>query len=230
MNNLGIIIQARSGSKRFPNKIYKKICEITIIEHVLKQIKKTKFKNKIIIASSINQTNKKIIQIAKKNNCSYFFGPENNVLKRFYLSANKFKIKNIIRISADSPLMDPKIIEKCYKIFYKGKFDLVTNLLRPTYPKGMSVEMFSFKTLKNVNLYAKSKHDKEHVTPYIYKNPNKFSIKNFYLKKSLRKYNFTIDRPNDLKYLTKIYEKLIKLGKEKRFKFLDLVKIAKKLN
>ena len=68
MNNLGIIIQARSGSKRFPNKIYKKICEITIIEHVLKQIKKTKFKNKIIIASSINQTNKKIIQIAKKNN------------------------------------------------------------------------------------------------------------------------------------------------------------------
>ena len=166
----------------------------------------------------------------KTNNCSYFFGPENNVLKRFYLSANKFKIKNIIRISADSPLMDPKIIEKCYKIFYKGKFDLVTNLLRPTYPKGMSVEMFSFKTLKNVNLYAKSKHDKEHVTPYIYKNPNKFSIKNFYLKKSLRKYNFTIDRPNDLKYLTKIYEKLIKLGKEKRFKFLDLVKIAKKLN
>ena len=90
--------------------------------------------------------------------------------------------------------------------------------------------MFSFKTLKNVNLYAKSKHDKEHVTPYIYKNANKFSIKNFYLKKSLRKYNFTIDRPNDLKYLTKIYEKLIKLGKEKRFKFLDLVKIAKKLN
>ena len=112
MNNLGIIVQARSGSKRFPNKIFKKIGKISILEHVLNQIKKVELKKKIIIASTINKTNKKIIKISKINNCDYFFGPENNVLKRFYLAANKFKIKNIIRISADSPLIDPKIIDK----------------------------------------------------------------------------------------------------------------------
>ncbi|MAV57011.1 MAG: acylneuraminate cytidylyltransferase [Candidatus Pelagibacter sp.] len=230
MNNLGIIIQARATSKRFPNKIFKKIEKITVLEHVLKRVKKIKFRNKIIIASTINKTNSKIIKIAKDNNCNYFFGPEKNVLKRFYLSANKFKIKNIVRISADSPFIDPKIIDKFCKIFNKGKFDVVTNLFRPTYPKGMSVEIFNYKTLKNVYLFAKSKHDKEHVTPFIYKNPNKFIIKNFYLKRSLRKYNFAIDRPKDLKYLTKIYIKLRKLRKENKFKFKDLVKVAKILN
>ncbi len=230
MNNLGIIIQARSSSKRFPNKIFRKIDKITVLEHVLKQVKKTKFRNKIIIASTTNKTNDKIIKIAKKNKCNYFFGPEENVLKRFYLSANKFRIKNIVRISADSPLIDPEIIDKFCEIFYKNKFDVVTNLLKPTYPKGMSVEIFNYKTLKNVYLFAKSKHDKEHVTPFIYKNPNKFIIKNFYLKKSLRQYNFAIDRPHDLKYLTKIYKKIIILKKEKKFNFKDLIKIAKKLN
>ena len=230
MNNLGIIVQARSGSKRFPNKIFKKIGKISILEHVLNQIKKVELKKKIIIASTINKTNKKIIKISKINNCDYFFGPENNVLKRFYLAANKFKIKNIIRISADSPLIDPKIIDKCYKTFKKCKFDIVSNLYQPSYPKGMSVEILSLKTLKKVYLQAKTKRDKEHVTPYIYNNPKKFYIKNVYLKKSLRKYNFAVDKPKDLKYLSKIYKKLVYARKERDFNLKDLIKIVNKIN
>ena len=163
MNNLGIIIQARSSSKRFPNKIFRKIDKITVLEHVLKQVKKTKFRNKIIIASTTNKTNDKIIKIIKKNKFNYFFGPEENVLKRFYLSANKFRIKNIVRISADSPLIDPEIIDKFCEIFYKNKFDVVTNCLNNL--SKVNVEIYNYKTLKNV--YCESKHDKKHVTPFI---------------------------------------------------------------
>ena len=50
--NLGIVIQARSGSKRFPNKIFYKIGNKSILEHVIDRVKSVNFKKKIIIATT----------------------------------------------------------------------------------------------------------------------------------------------------------------------------------
>tara|TARA_B100001989_G_C24381071_1_gene384345 strand:+ start:81 stop:767 length:687 start_codon:yes stop_codon:yes gene_type:complete len=226
MEKFGVIVQARSGSKRFPNKIFHKIGKYSILDHVIRRIKKTKFKKKIIIASSIKTKRKKIISIAKKNKCMYFFGSEKDVLKRFYNTAKKFDLKFIMRISGDSPFIDPNIIQKAYLIFKKKKFDVVTNILYPTFPKGMSVEIFNISTLKRLNRTVKNLKEREHVTSFIYKNLKLFKINNFKSKTNLRNLSFTVDTLTDLKKMKFIYSKLIRKKIEKNFLLKNLVKIV----
>ena len=226
MENFGVIVQARSGSKRFPNKIFHKIGKYSVLDHVIRRIKKTKFKKKIIIASSIKTKRKKIISIAKKNKCMYFFGSEKDVLKRFYKTAKKFDLKFIMRISGDSPFIDPNIIQKAYLIFKKKKFDVVTNILYPTFPKGMSVEIFNISTLKRLNKTVKNLNEREHVTSFIYKNFKLFKINNFKSKTNLRNLSFTVDTLTDLKKMKFIYSELIRKKTEKNFLLKNLVKIV----
>ena len=194
---LAIIIQAITNSKLLPEKVFKKNVNKTVLEHLITRLKKLKPYKNIIISTSRNKNDKKIINISKNLKCKYFLGNEKNVLERFYFTAKKFKIKNIIRISADSPL-DPKIVNKAIRLFNSGKYDVVTNLLSPTYPRGMSVEILNFSTLYISYLYAQRSDEKEHVTKFIYENLDKFKIKNFALKRSLRNYNFSLDTLKDL--------------------------------
>lgn len=224
---LGIIIQARSGSKRLPNKVLFKLGYKTILEHVIESVKKVSFRKKIIIATTKNKKDKKIIQIAKKNKCFYFKGPERNVLSRYFDCSKKFKLTKIIRICSDSPFIDPKIIEKAYKVFEKKKYDYVSNIIKPTYPAGMSVEIFNFESLKKANQSITDKNEKEHVTPFIYRNEKIFKIKNFETKKNYKNYRFSIDYKKDLIAMKKLYEIIIK-SKNKNITLDYLVKLMKK--
>ena len=228
MIKTGIIIQARLGSKRFPKKIFQIIDKKNILEHVITRVKKVKFKKKIIIATTTNKLDSVLKKIAKRYACFFFKGKNNDVLNRFFSAASKYKINNIIRISADSPFIDPDIIEKAYKIFKKNKFDIVTNIQSPSYPKGMSVEMFSFSVLMRANKLAKSKFDKEHVTKVIYKNPKLFKIKNFFTKQKIRNFNFALDYKEEIAGFRKLYSILKKRKINNNFKLKDLITIMKK--
>lgn len=224
---IGVIIQARCGSTRLPSKVLLKLGNKTILEHVIDRIKETKFKKKIIIATTTKKIDRKIINYAKKNNCCFFTGSEKNVLNRYYKAANEFQIKTIIRICADSPFIDPLIIEKAVKIYKQNKYDYVSNIIQPTYPAGMSVEIFNFHSLQKANNSLTTSIEKEHVTPYIYKNPKKFKIKNFKIHKKLKNYRFAIDYKED--YLASVeIIKIINELKITRIHLSKLVQIIKK--
>ena len=211
---LGIIIQARSSSKRLPNKVLFRLGKRSILEHVIDRVKKVYFKKRIIIATTKNKKDQKIAQIAKKNECLFFRGSEKNVLKRYFDCSKKFKLKTIIRICSDSPFIDPKIIEKGYNIFIKKKYDYVSNIIIPSYPAGMSVEIFNFKSLQKANKSKTDDKEKEHVTPYIYRNKKIFKIKNFKAKKNYKKYRFTIDYKKDFIAMKNLNTILINSKKE----------------
>ena len=108
---IGAIIQARCESVRYPNKVLSKINNKTIIELLIERIKKSKFLDKIIVATSNHKANKKLINILKKSNIDYFIGNQKNVLSRYYKSAKKFKLDTIIRLTGDNPLVDNNIID-----------------------------------------------------------------------------------------------------------------------
>ena len=113
------IIQARYSSKRLPGKVLKKIGGITILERVYNQVKKSKKITKIIIATSKHPTDKNIVKFCNEKKISYFCGPLNNVYKRFYLIIKNQNCKSFVRISADSPFIDPKLIDKGINLFKK---------------------------------------------------------------------------------------------------------------
>jgi spore coat polysaccharide biosynthesis protein SpsF len=222
--SLGIIIQARRGSKRLPNKVLLKLGKKTILEHVIERVKKVNFTKKIIIATTIKKKDEKIAQLAKINNCFFFKGSEKNVLQRYYECSKKFKLNTIIRICSDSPFIDPKIIDKAYKIFSKKKYDYVSNIVKPSYPAGMSVEIFNFKSLKKANEAKTDKKEEEHVTPFIYRNDKMFQIKNFETKKNYKNYRFSIDFKKDFIAMKNLYEIIVK-SKRKQNTLNHLVKL-----
>ena len=198
-----LIIQARTSSKRFPNKILSKINKKEILTIMLIRLKK-KFKDKIIVIIG-NKNCKRIVDICKKQKIKFFIGSNNNVLERYYKCARTNKIKTIVRIPSDCPLIDPNIIKKGIKKFFSNNIDYVSNLMPPTYVDGNDVEIFSIKCLTKIFNNVKLKFDKEHVTTYLRKNKKKFKIMNFKASEDLSlKYRLTLDYEEDLIVIKKI--------------------------
>lgn len=203
-----VIIQARSNSKRFNNKVLYKVYDKPIIWHVISKIKKSKNVKKIIVATSRNKTDDKLIKYLAKIKINYFRGSLTNVAKRLCDAAEKNRAKFFMRISADSPLIDPVIIDKAIKIFksQKKNYDIVTNVFPRSYPKGQSVEIIKTSRLRYF-LNKFNKAQKEHVTKYFYKNYKNFMIKNFMSNKKKTKIKLAIDTKNDLKIILKKFKK-----------------------
>ena len=116
-NKFGIIIQARTGSKRLPNKVVYKIGNKTLLDHRISSLKKEKLHKKIIIATTTLKKDIKIIEWCKTNKIKFFSGSHLNVLDRYYKCALKYKLKNIIRFTGDNPFVDPLYIDKLYLCF-----------------------------------------------------------------------------------------------------------------
>ena len=202
--NVGIIIQARLGSKRLPNKITKKILNKRIIEYLIERLRKF-FKSIPIIISTTNLSEDKlIVDIAKNYNLKFFCGKTDDVLNRFYETTKKFNINNIVRITSDCPLVEPKIIQKIIKFYLKNSYTHVYS--GQSFAEGLDCEIFSFEALKNANFNAKKKSEREHVTLY-FKNQNfkRFSLEN---NKDESKYRIVLDYPEDFEVIKKIIEKL----------------------
>jgi glutamate-1-semialdehyde 2,1-aminomutase len=174
-NKVGIIIQARLSSKRFPNKVLKKIANYTIMEIILKRLERTKLPEKIIFSIPSNKRNKYLYNHLIKIKANVEVGSEDNVLKRFLLTAKKNNLNTIVRITGDCPLADPKLVDKFIKYFLNSKIDYLRTSPK-TYPDGFDIEVFSIKVLEKVSRLARKKYDLEHVTSYIRNNKKKFSI------------------------------------------------------
>jgi len=213
------IIQARSSSKRFPKKIFKKIKKRTLIEMVIERLKKAKKIKKIIVAISNKASDDKLANYLKKKKIHLYRGKLNDVTDRLYNASvgNNY----FVRINGDSPLIDPGLIDNMIKIFKKNKikkeFDILTNTLPRTFPKGQSVEIVKRKILK-LNHKKMSLKDKEHVTRFFYRHKNKFNIKNVKNKKKIFRTKFAIDTKKDL-------QNLIKFVKNKNLKNFTIYKI-----
>lgn len=201
------IIQARSNSKRFKNKVLHLIYGIPIIQHIVNRIKQSKKMTKLIVSSSSKKSDDNLISYLKKNRIKFFRGDLENVAMRLYETAKANKAKSFVRISGDSPLIDPKLLDKAIKISLKEKkYDIVTNVFPRTFPKGQSVEVIKTSIIKK---YSKnfSKLDKEHVTKYFYDNSNKFLIKNFTFNGKNKIIKLSVDTKKDLKDILKKFNK-----------------------
>ena len=142
---MACIIQARVGSTRLPNKIFKKLDDkFTVLDYVLNQITSSKLINKIIIATTTLDEDNDVENYAKKLKINYFRGSSEDVLDRYYQCAKKFSITTIVRITADCPLIDPQIIDQLIKTFQSNSYDYVSNTQPITFPVGIAVEIFSF--------------------------------------------------------------------------------------
>ena len=217
-----LVIQARTGSTRFPHKVLKLIQNKPMIWHVINRVKKIPKIDNIILATTKKKSDLILTKIAKKSDIDYFQGETNNVLSRYFQCAKYFDADIIIRITSDCPLIDPKLIENMLNYYLKHNYDYLSNTLKPTYPDGLDVEIFSFNALEKAFSLAQWKSEIEHVTPYIKKNPKIFKLYNFENSKNLSNMRMTVDEPPDLKLVRSIYQKL---KPKKIFSLNEILKI-----
>ena len=197
------IVQSRMGSKRLPGKALIKIKNITVIEILLNRLSKTKHVDNIVVATSKQKENDTLSLIVKKKGFNVYRGSESNVLLRFVNIIKKYKPKIIIRITADCPFTDPKLVDRYIKIFKLKKVDYLSNTIQPTYADGFDIEVINPNSILKSYKLDHSKLNQEHVTHFI-KNSHKFSKVNIKSKKDYSKFRVTLDTSNDLKIIKKI--------------------------
>ena len=206
----GCIIQARMGSKRLPGKVMKPLDDKNpSLYYSITQIKNVKNIDKIIVATTKQKEDDVICDFSKKMNISCFRGNSDDVLDRYYKCAQENKLDEIIRITADCPLIDPQVIDEIISEFENSGCDYIQNLEPRTFPDGMDVEIFRFNILKEAWENAELPSEREHVTSYFRNNKNKIQMKNFLYKKDLSFHRWTLDYDEDLELLRQIIKKIV---------------------
>ena len=128
-NNIAIILAARSSSKRLPKKHFLKInSTLRIIDLCILRLKKAKLVKKIFLCTTKKKNDDKFIRVCKMHNINLFRGSNLNVAKRIIDCAKENNIKTIVRITADCPIIDPKIIDECIKLHFKKNNDYTSNI------------------------------------------------------------------------------------------------------
>ncbi len=181
----------------------------TVLDYLINQLKHSKLLGKIIIATTNLEEDNAIVNFAKKNEIEYFRGESDDVLDRYYQCAKNFSSDNILRITADNPLVDPTVIDDLIINYKKIGCDYAsTNLIR-TYPFGIGdAEIFSFNTLEKTWKNAILPSEREHVSPYMKKNSKIFKQFNLRNKIKVPLVRLTIDREVDLELFRIVISKI----------------------
>jgi len=212
----GAIIQARMGSKRLPGKVMMKINNKPVLHYVLNQVSHAKKLSKIIVATTTLKQDDVIFNYCKENSFDVYRGHPTDVLDRYYNCTKEYDLDTVVRITADCPFIDYKIIDKCISFFNNPKSDYFSNTISKNgkkwtetyngFPIGFAVEVFSFDALAKAWKNGKKPTDREHVTEYIWQHPQLFKINSLQNNEDLSKIRLVIDYENDFKFVKSIIE------------------------
>jgi len=227
MKKISAIIEARMSSTRLPGKIMKIANKKPMILHLVNRLKKVSSLYRIIIATTTNKNDDILCNYLKKKKILFYRGSEEDVLGRVYYTAKKFNVKNILQITGDCPLVDPNLTSQVINIYLNNNFDFVSNANIRTFPVGMDVSVFNFKSLKKAHFQSRQKYYREHSTLFFRKKKNIFKICNVMAPNNLHHPNLglTLDEPKDYQLIKKIFYNFRK--KEEDFTCLEIIDFLK---
>ncbi len=204
------IIQARMGSTRLPGKVMKTILEKPVILWDIDRILRSRLIDEIVVAVPFNRANDIIVDTVRHYNDRIIItrGKEDDVLDRYYRAAKETGADVVVRITSDCPLIDPVVTDKVIEKFLNSGCDYCSNTIERTYPRGLDSEVFSFEALEKAWTEAKMDYEREHVTPYILENPDKFKLINVSNDIDLSQHRWTLDTKEDFKFIDTVYRRI----------------------
>lgn len=217
---IGIIIQARTNSQRFPYKVCKGLGDSTVLGNVLKRCRNVGQRWNVILAVPENDV-QELGGIADLFGVDTFGGSENDVLARYYGAAKKYQFDHIVRITADCPFVDPDIIRQVSDVLLNNpQYDYVSNVGFRSWPKGLDVEAFTFEALAEAYEFAPSEYYREHVGPWM-REVERFTTANIRCPVPfLGDKRWVIDYPDDLEFVRQVWKYL-----PPNFNWRDVLKV-----
>lgn len=202
------ILQARMSSTRLPNKVVKPILGQPMILRQVERIRRSKKIDRLILATSTDQTDDVLADLCGKNGIESFRGSLDDVLDRFYQAARQVNPDHIVRLTGDCPLTDPSLIDDVIGFHIDGGFDYTSNAHEPSFPDGLDVEVMTIDCLRQAWEEASLPSQREHVSLFIYQKPERFRIGVYRNDSDLSYLRWTVDDPADFEHVTAIYEAL----------------------
>lgn len=207
------IIQARMGSTRLPGKVMKPLLGRPILEHVVRRVARSERVDEVIVATSRLEADQPVAELARLLGVDSFRGSEEDVLERYVGAARWAKLNgqdHVVRITADCPFADPAVIDQVIREHLETGADYTSNTLERTFPHGADVEVFTAEVLYTTDLEAVADYEREHVTPFIWSQPERFRLHAVEAPARLRRpeLRLTVDTEADYMLARAIYEML----------------------
>jgi spore coat polysaccharide biosynthesis protein SpsF len=193
-------------STRLPGKVLLDLCGKSVLEHLTDRLGRSGYKPLVIVATTTNSQDDVLAEFAENHGLGIFRGSEEDVLGRYYHTTKKYGLDVIIRITSDCPLYEVSVLDKMLDDYVEGtSCDYLSNTIERTFPRGLDTEIFNFHTLERCHLEAVGRQLREHVTPYVYMNPDKFTIRQYKDSVDHSDLRWTLDTGEDFRLLSSIY-------------------------
>ena len=205
------IVQARVGSSRLPRKGLLEIADQPMIAHVLDRALAIDGVDGVVLATTVDPADDELADFARARKIPCTRGSQADVLDRFRQTAAEHSAAVIMRVAGDCPLLDPHVSGLVLADYLRrGDVDYVSNVHPPMYPDGLDTEVFSRQALERAWREAELPSDREHVTPYIWRNPGTFQLANFPpdAGPSQAHLRWTVDECADLDFVRAVYARL----------------------
>jgi spore coat polysaccharide biosynthesis protein SpsF len=202
------ILQARVSSTRLPGKVLKDLHGAPMILRQIERIKHSKNIDKLVVATSVDNSDDQLVTVLLDAGIEVRRGPLEDVVERFGIVVDEFNPEHIVRLTADCPLADAKVIDHVISSHLELHSDYTSNTLEPTFPDGLDVECVSaiaFAELRNSLL---SFPEREHVTMGIYRRPENYSLSSITQIPNISSLRWTVDVQEDLDFVRLVYTHL----------------------
>jgi len=204
------IIQARMGSTRLPRKVLRVLAGETVLGHVVHRAQAVARIDEVVVATTTAPADDAIVAEASRLGVRATRGSEDDVLDRYYQAAKVSGAERIVRITSDCPLLDPGVVDAMLAQFDAlaaagTPVDYLSNSVTRRFPRGLDAEIFGFDVLARAHAEAHAPAEREHVTPYFYRHPERFSIAQHAPERDLSQHRWTLDTEDDWRFLEAVF-------------------------
>jgi spore coat polysaccharide biosynthesis protein SpsF len=198
------------SSTRLPGKVLKPVLRKPLLAYQVERLRRVERADTIVLATTTNEVDNVLVDFARDHGLACYRGSEDDVLSRYHEAAEEAGADVVIRVTSDCPLIDPSVIDKVIADYTQAQpnCDYASNTIRRTYPRGMDCEVFSSKALDAAHAEAVESTDREHVTPFIYRHPERFTLRNVEYTSDESHHRWTVDTDQDFALVSRILQQL----------------------
>ena len=194
------VVQARMGSTRLPGKVLAELAGRPALGLMLDRLAPLPV-DQLVVATSTADADDRIEELANEKAVAIVRGPEDDVLARFVLALDAYPATHVVRLTADCPLMDPALVATALEVHERKSADYTSNTLVRTFPDGLDIEVVTAAALYEANAESADPYEREHVTPFIYRRPDRYALADFRSGAELGDERWTLDTAADLERL-----------------------------
>lgn len=203
-----IIVQARMTSTRLPGKVLSPIAGRPMLAWMLDRLASVRPDVRIAVATTTGAADDAIVELCAAMRIPVVRGSEHDVLDRYHHAATELAADPIIRVTSDCPLIDPATTRAVIELWERALPDYASNTLERTFPRGLDTELISRSALHTAWTEADEPFEREHVTPYLYRRPERFRLMNLPNIRDEGERRWTVDTAEDLAFVRAVYEAL----------------------